>query len=361
MSNILSLDDLRGQIDALDSQLLGLFNDRAKLAEKVAQVKLAEGEQTDFYRPDREALVLRRIQEANPGPLKDEDVARLYRELMSSCLALEKPLTVAYLGPEGTYTQEASLKHFGRAINMLPTTTISDIFQEVENGSAHYGVVPVENSSEGVVNHTLDRLMNSTLQICGEVELRINHHLLSKSQSLTDISVVYAHQQALGQCRGWLQAHLPQVKTVAVSSNAEGAKRALAENGAASIAGEIASQVYGLNKLASSIEDANDNTTRFFVLGTKAFSATNDDKTSLLISTKNEAGALQKIISPLADAGISMSRIESRPSKQGTWEYVFFIDIDGHQDDQSISEALNVLKSNVNSLKVLGSYPRAVF
>lgn len=355
-----SLDELRQSIDALDSQLLALINSRACLAEDVAKVKQLEGEVTDFYRPDREALVLRRMQSENVGPLRDEDVARFFRELMSSCLALEKPLTVAFLGPEGTFTQEASLKHFGHAIKTLATSTISDIFKEVESGAAHYGVVPVENSTEGVITHTLDTFINSPLQICGEVELRIHHHLLSKHEKLNEITVVYSHQQSLGQCRHWLAAHLPNVKTVPVSSNAEAAKLALTEDGAAAIAGEMASQVYGINKLVSNIEDEADNTTRFLVLGSKEFSATGDDKTSLMILTKNVSGALQNVIAPFAYAGISMSRIESRPSRQGTWEYVFFIDIEGHKEDEKVTRVLNELKDHVNVFKVLGSYPKAV-
>lgn len=355
-----SLSELRKAIDELDDQLLALFNDRARFAKEVATVKLAEGEQGDFYRPDREAAVLRRVQENNPGPLRDDHVARLYRELMSSCLALEKPLTVAFLGPEGTFTQEAAYKHFGHAIKTLKTTTIGDIFQQVDNEAAHYGVVPIENSTEGVVTHTLDKFLTSSLQICGEVELRIHHHLLSNVEDLKNINVVYSHQQSLGQCRQWLHSNLPGVETVAVNSNAEAAKLAAQEVGSAAIAGALAAEIYGLTKRVSHIEDTRDNTTRFLVIGNREVPASGIDKTSLMVSTKNEAGALQSVLQPFSDENISLNKIESRPSRQHAWEYVFFIDIDGHKDDTNIAKVLEKLKSSVSFVKVLGSYPKAV-
>lgn len=354
-----SLSELRDAIDELDSKLLTLFNQRADLAKDVATVKLREGESVDFYRPDREASVLRRVQAQNPGPLKDEHVARIYRELMSSCLSLEKPLTVAFLGPSGTFTQEAALKHFGHAVRAVETATIADIFHEVENGEAHYGVVPVENSTEGVISHTLDIFMNSTLHICGEVALRIHHHLLTNVDSLDQVKVVYSHQQSLAQCRQWLMSHLPGVETVAVSSNAEAARLA-SEEGAAAIAGEVASDIYDLNILASNIEDESNNTTRFLVIGQQKVPASGADKTSMMISTKNIAGALQGVLAPFAYAGISLNKIESRPSRQAAWDYVFFVDIDGHQDDEKVAAVLQELLPNVNLLKVLGSYPKAV-
>jgi chorismate mutase/prephenate dehydratase len=355
-----SLSDLRLAIDELDSELLTLFNERAHLAKDVATVKLRDGDDVDFYRPDREASVLRQVKERNPGPLNDEDVARIYRELMSACLAVEKPLTIAFLGPAGTFTQEAALKQFGHAVNTLETTTIADIFHEVENGEAHYGVVPVENSTEGVISHTLDMFMESSLHICGEVALRIHHHLLSRADSLADIKVIYSHQQSLAQCRHWLASHLPGVHTVAVNSNAEAARLASKEDGAAAIAGEVASDIYQLNKISSHIEDEQHNTTRFLVIGKQEVPATGEDKTSMMISTKNIAGALQSVLAPFAYAGISLNKIESRPSRQTAWDYVFFVDIDGHQDDKNVAAVLKELLSNVNLLKVLGSYPKAV-
>ncbi|MFT6625043.1 MAG: chorismate mutase/prephenate dehydratase [Cycloclasticus sp.] len=355
-----SLSELRVSIDELDNKLLTLFNQRAELAKDVAEVKLADGETTDFYRPDREASVLRRVKENNPGPLKDEHVARIYRELMSSCLAVEKPLTVAFLGPSGTFTQEAALKHFGHAVVTVEAATIEDIFHEVESGEAQYGVVPVENSTEGVISHTLDRFMSSPLHICGEVELRIHHHLLSVEDSLDRIKLIYSHQQSLGQCRKWLMANLSGVETIAVSSNAEAARLAREQPGSAAIAGEVAADLYKLNKLAAHIEDELHNTTRFLVIGLQKVPASGEDKTSMMISTKNIAGALQSVLAPFAYAGISLNKIESRPSRQGAWEYVFFVDIDGHQDDAKVATVLKELVPNVNLLKVLGSYPKAV-
>ena len=355
-----SLTDLRVAIDALDDQLLTLFNQRACLAQDVAHIKIADGEVGDFYRPEREASVLRRVKEENPGPLDGEDVARIYRELMSSCLALEKPLTIAFLGPTGTFTQEAALKHFGHAVNTEATSTISDVFHQVENGNAHYGVVPVENSTEGVITHTLDTFMTSSLQICGEVALRIHHHLLSQTTSLKEISVVYSHQQSLGQCRQWLATNLPNVEAVAVSSNAEAARLASETSTAAAIAGEMAAEIYQLKRLANHIEDETHNTTRFLVIGEREVPVSGDDKTSMMISTKNVAGALQGVLAPFAYAGISLNKIESRPSRQGAWEYIFFVDIDGHKDDENVSKVLKELESNVNFLTVLGSYPKAV-
>jgi chorismate mutase / prephenate dehydratase len=245
-------------------------------------------------------------------------------------------------------------------VNTIEATTIADIFHEVENGGAHYGVVPVENSTEGVVSHTLDTFMNSTLHICGEVTLRIHHHLLSTADALDQIKVIYSHQQSLAQCRQWLMGHMAGIETIAVSSNAEAARLAHQEQGAAAIAGEIASDIYQLNTLASNIEDESNNTTRFLVIGQQEVPSSGEDKTSMMISTKNIAGALQGVLAPFAYAGISLNKIESRPSRQAAWDYVFFVDIDGHKDDEKVAAVLQELLPNVNLLKVLGSYPKAV-
>ncbi|MCK5356256.1 MAG: prephenate dehydratase [Methyloprofundus sp.] len=360
MTNVIPLAELRNQIDAIDQQILQLINRRASLAEEVAKTKIAAGEESCFYRPDREALVLRRIKALNPGPLSDDTAARFFRELMSACLALEKPLQVAFLGPAGTFTQQATFKHFGHAVATEPVATIEDIFTVVEEGRCQFGVVPIENSTEGVITHTLDRFVLSPLQICGEVEIRIEHNLMANVAELAEITEVFSHRQSLAQCRKWLAKKLPGVRCTEVSSNAEAARIASSRQGVAAIAGEIAADIYNVAILERGIEDETDNTTRFVIVGHLVSTSTAKDKTSLLISTKNHAGALYGILEPFAKYGISMSKIESRPSRQGLWDYLFFIDINGHQTDQNIAMALNELQSNVNMIKILGSYPKAI-
>ena len=354
------LAQIRQRIDDLDQQIQDLLNARAGAAQEVAQIKLESDPQAVFYRPEREAQVLRRVKQRNQGPLSAEAIARLFREIMSECLALELPLKVGFLGPEGTFTQAAALKHFGHAVGTIPMAAISDVFQEVESGSCHYGVVPVENSSEGVVSHTLDMFLNSSLQICGEVTLRIHHNLLGSGAGLDKLKAVYSHQQSLAQCRGWLDRHLPNVERIPVGSNAEAAKRAHADPDSAAIAGMMAAELYGLRILVPNIEDEPDNTTRFLVIGRQAVPPSGDDKTSLLLSTRNESGGLYRLLAPLAEHGISMTRIESRPSRRGNWDYVFFVDINGHRDDANLAPALNALKRQAGMYKELGSYPKAV-
>ncbi len=353
------LDSLRQQIDRIDERIQDLISERARVAEAVARAKQASGD-TTYYRAEREAQVLRKVMERNRGPLSDEEMARLFREIMSACLALEQVMTIAFLGPEGTFTQAAALKHFGHSVQTTPLATIGDVFREVESGAASYGVVPVENSTEGVVNHTLDEFMHSSLKICGEVTLRIHHHLLGKGTDLSAVKKVYAHQQALAQCRKWLDTHLPKVELVDVSSNAEAARRAAGEDGVAAIASETAAEIYGLDILQRNIEDEPDNTTRFLVIGKRETPPSGVDKTSLLIYTDNRPGALYAILEPIARNGLSMSRIESRPSRQGMWNYVFFIDIEGHAQDENVARALQELEKTANIVKVLGSYPCAV-
>lgn len=350
---------LRDKIDQLDEQIQELITERARVAEDVAKAKQDAGNNV-FYRAEREAQVLRKVMERNQGPLSDEEMARLFREIMSACLALERVMKIAFLGPEGTFTQAAALKHFGHSVQTLPMTTIGDVFREVESGTASYGVVPVENSTEGVINHTLDEFMNSSLHICGEVELRIHHHLLGKAEDINDVKKVYSHRQSLAQCRKWLDTHLSNVEQVDVSSNAEAARLASEQAGAAAIAGESAAEIYGLNTIVSNIEDEPDNTTRFLVIGKRAVPASGQDKTSMLVSAVNKPGALHAMLQPLASNGISMTRIESRPSRQGMWNYVFFIDIEGHIDDENVANALKELKNAASMVKVLGSYPKAV-
>ncbi len=360
MSTGKELDQIRARIDAIDRELLGLISRRAELACQVARVKTALGEKY-CYRPEREAQVLRSIIENNPGPLSDEETARLFREIMSACLALEQPLAVAYLGPQGTYTQSAALKHFGHSVNTRPYASIEEVFREVESGECHYGVVPVENSIEGVISHTLDSFMQSPLQICGEVELRIRHNLLSRAPSLEAVERVYGHSQALAQCRHWLDHTLPKAERVAVSSNAEAARRASAAPGTtAAIAGDAAAELYGLTALASGIEDDPTNTTRFLVIGHQAAGRSGDDKTTVLFSTPNKPGALHHVLGAFAEVGVSMTRIESRPSRRGMWDYLFFVDLEGHAEDAIVADALQRLRERAAMVKILGSYPRAV-
>ncbi len=354
------LQEIRIRIDALDEQIQRLISERAAAAQEVATIKLSHDPQAQFYRPEREVEVLRRIKELNTGPLDDETMARLFREIMSACLALEQPLEVAFLGPEGTFTQAAALKHFGHAMRSVPLGSIPDVFREVDSGSAHFGVVPVENSTEGVISHTLDMFMSSTLRICGEVTLRIHHHLLSRSGTLQQVQRIYSHQQSLAQCRGWLDSNLPHAERIAVGSNAEAAQLARDGEASAAIAGEAAGEIYDLGVLARNIEDETHNTTRFLVIGKKDARPSGHDKTSLLFSSRNEAGGLHTLLTPFAEHGISMNRIESRPSRTSLWEYVFFIDVEGHQEDPKIMSAFAALKNETKLFKILGSYPVAV-
>ncbi len=352
------LEQLRRRIDALDEQLQAILSERAECAKQVAETKQNAGEDADFYRPEREAEVLRRVRERNHGPLSDDEVVRLFREIMSACLALEQPLTVAYLGPEGTYTQAAALKHFGHSITLRPLAAIDVIFRDVEAGSADFGVVPVENSTEGAVSHTLDMFIRSPLKICGDVELRIHHQLLSRAGGLEGIRSVQAHQQALAQCREWLDTNLPGVQRVAVSSNAEAARRARDDDSIAAIASDVAAEMYGLKVLAASIEDDPNNTTRFLVIGRQEVGASGKDKTSLMVAVHNKAGALYSLLEPIARHGVSMTRIESRPSRVSKWDYVFFVDVEGHVEDANVAAALQELAEKTSLLKVLGSYPQ---
>jgi chorismate mutase/prephenate dehydratase len=354
-----ALGSIRAEIDAIDDQLLALLNRRAACAQRVAEIKTAAGEVDCFHRPEREAEVLRRVAEQNPGPLSQETVVRFFRELMSECLALEKPLGVAFLGPEGTFTQQAAFKHFGHAIRAVPLPAIDEIFRAVESGACQYGVVPVENSTEGVITHTLDSFLRSFLRITGEVSLRIHHNLMGKLERPSDIQQIFSHQQSLAQCREWLDRYLPGVPRTAVSSNAEAARLAATTPGAAAIAGEVAAELYGLGLLERNIEDEPDNTTRFLVIGRNGVNPTGHDKTSLLLSTRNNPGALHGVLEPFARHGISMSKIESRPSRRVAWDYVFFVDVEGHRDEPPLADALAELERQVTMLKVLGSYPRS--
>ena len=360
MSDDTKLNELRARIDEIDSSLLELISERARIATEVARVKSEQQDDNGFYRPEREAQVLRKILDRNPGPLSDEEMARLFREIMSACLALEQILDIAYLGPEGTFTQAAALKHFGHSVKSTAMDSIDQVFREVESGACQYGVVPVENSIEGVVNHTLDMLVNSSLMICGEVELRIHHHLLSNEDSIDQITRVYSHQQSFAQCRDWLDVHLLKAERIPVNSNAEAARLAAGEENTAAIAGETAAETYKLSVLMKNIENETNNTTRFLVLGQHKTLPSDNDKTSLLFTTPNKPGALQEMLACFSDNGVSLTRIESRPSRKGMWEYVFFVDIEGHAEEASVALALDKLNGRASTVKLLGSYPRAV-
>ena len=362
------LGKLRDEIDSVDQQIQQLVNKRAQCAQKVADVKehfSRPGESVVFYRPEREAQVLRRVMERNQGPLPAEGVARLFREIMSQCLALEEPMKIAYLGPEGTFTQQAALKHFGHAVQCQSQSSIADVFREVEAGGANFGVVPVENSTEGVITHTLDSFVGSNLHICGEVALRIHHHFLLKKEEQKESAAakptkVYSHAQSLAQCRQWLDANWPGIERIAVSSNAEAARRAQEEDGAAAIASEAAAELYDLNIATANIEDMPDNTTRFLIVGKQETEISGDDKTSLLIASKNEPGALYHLLAPFHEEGVSLTRIETRPSKSGTWNYMFFIDLEGHQNEEKVKKSMALVQQQCTDFKCLGSYPKAV-
>ena len=360
MSEHSKLTELRKRIDEIDDRLLKLISERARLAQEVAQVKGETENNNGFYRPEREAHILRSIIEKNTGPLSEEEMARLFREIMSACLALEQVLNIAYLGPEGTFTQTAALKHFGHSVKTTALGSIDQVFREVESGACHYGVVPIENSIEGVVNHTLDMLINSSLVICGEVELRIHHHLLTRAKNLDQIKQVYSHQQSLAQCRTWLDTRLAEAERTAVSSNAEAAKFVGRKKSVAAIAGETAAEYYNLPILFRNIEDHPDNTTRFLVLGRHETRSSGKDKTSILFSASNRPGALHDMLSCFAVNNVSMTRIESRPSRLGMWDYVFFVDVEGHAEDPQVVAALKKLKESASMVKLLGSYPVAV-
>jgi chorismate mutase/prephenate dehydratase len=358
-----NLDEIRNRINEVDSEIQALINERARFAQ---QVGVAKGDLTaavDYYRPEREAEVLRSVVERNEGPLRDEEMLRLFREIMSACLAQQEPLKIGFLGPEGTFTQTAVYKHFGHSVRPLPFHTIDEIFQEVESGVADFGVVPIENSTEGSVNNTLDMFLTSPLKIAGEIELRIEQHLLGQMKGLENIERICAHEQSLAQCRGWLREYLPHIELIGMSSNAAGARRARDESGTAAIGPDVAADVYDLNIMASNIEDRPDNATRFLVVGRALLAASGNDKTTVLVSTHDTgggAGVLHHLLQPFSDNGINMTRIESRPSRRKNWDYVFFIDVEGHAEESPVSDALAELEKNSSLFRVLGAYPKAI-
>ena len=357
------LATMRRRIDEVDQQIQALINERATYAQQVGVSKGPLARAVDYYRPEREADVLRRVRERNKGPLRDEEMLRLFREIMSACLAQQEPLKVGFLGPEGTFTQAAVYKHFGHSVRALPFGTIDEVFHDVESGGADFGVVPIENSTEGTVNNTLDMFLTSPLKIGGEIELRIEQHLLGRMPALDAVERVCAHEQALAQCRGWLREYLPGVELIGVSSNAVGARRARDERGTAAIGGDAAAEVYGLQCLVRNIEDRADNATRFLVIGRDLLAASGDDKTTVMVSTHGTAGGagvLHTLLEPFARFGVNMTRIESRPSRRKNWDYVFFLDLDGHAEQPPLADALRELEAISSLFRVIGAYPKAV-
>jgi chorismate mutase/prephenate dehydratase len=348
---------LRGEIDRIDREILDRLNERAQCARAIGTLKVGQA-----YRPEREAQVLRGIKERNPGPLSDEMVALLFREIMSACLALERPTTVAYLGPAGTFSESAAMKHFGLAGVTMPMPSIDEVYRAVESGAADFGVVPVENSTEGAVGRSLDLMPQTPAKVCGEVLIRIHHHLLSRDASTTlgSIRRIFSHSQSLAQCHEWLNNNVPNAERVAVASNAEAARRATEEAGSAAVAGDRAAEHYRLHILAPNIEDEPNNTTRFLILGDYEPGPSGRDRTSLVLSARNRAGAVYEMLTPFATRGVSMTKFESRPSKVALWEYLFFVDIEGHRDDANVAAALEEVGRIAGYLKVLGSYPMAV-
>jgi len=350
------LKKFRVQIDSIDDELLRLFNQRASLAQQIGHAKQGSA----VLRPEREAQVLQRMVNANQGPLSAQSVSTLFTEIMSHCRALEEPLSVAYLGPQGTFTETAMFKRFGHACRGMSCASIDEVFHKVESGEARYGVVPVENSTEGAIGRTLDLLLQSPLRLCGEVLLAVHQCLLAQDKDLARIQRVYSHPQSLGQCQDWLNTHLPHAERVSVASNAEAASLAAKERHSAAIAGKQAAERFGIPVQAANIEDDPRNTTRFLVIGNQDVAASGKDKTSLVISAPNRPGAVHDLLVPFAKHGVSMSKLESRPAKSGLWEYVFFVDIEGHQADAKVAAALKELKQVAAFVKILGSYPVSI-
>jgi len=357
------LSEIRERINDIDKRLQSLINERATIAKKVGVAKGELGSAVDYYRPEREAEVLRSVLDRNDGPMRDDEMLRLFREIMSACLAQQEPLKIGFLGPEGTFTQSAVFKHFGHSVRALPYHTIDEVFQEVECAAADFGVVPIENSTEGSVNNTLDMFLTSPLKISGEIELKIEQHLMGRIKGLENIERICAHEQSLAQCRGWIREYLPHVELIGMSSNAAGARRARDEDGTASIGPAVAADVYELDIMVNNIEDRPDNATRFLVIGRKLLAASGEDKTTILVSTSDTAGGagvLHNLLQPLAAQGVSMTRIESRPSRRKKWDYVFFIDLEGHAQESPVREALSNLEKNSSLFRVLGAYPKAI-
>jgi chorismate mutase/prephenate dehydratase len=349
------LKPLREQIDAIDTQILDLLNRRARVAQEVGHVKAETN--APVFRPEREAQVLRSVASRNPGPLDSGDIQTIFREIMSSCRALERRVAVAYLGPPGTFTEQAVYQQFGHAIEGISCTSIDEIFRATEAGTADFGVVPVENSSEGAVNRTLDLLLQTTLTISGEISIPVHHSLMTKSGTMDGVTRICSHSQALAQCQTWLNQNYPNIERQAVASNGEAARIASEDPTAAAIAGEIAGQRYNLGVVKAHVQDDPHNRTRFAIIGRLQPGPSGKDQTSLVLAVPNKAGAVYNLLAPLARHGVSMTRFESRPARIGTWEYYFYVDIEGHAQEEKVKNALAELKQNAAFFKVLGSYP----
>ena len=352
-----TLPEIRKKIDEVDSKLLNLLNQRAGLALEVGKIKKASDEK--FYIPNREREILARVARNNKGPLPQKNAANIFSEILHSARALQAKLKVSYFGPEATFTHQAAIKNFGRYCEFVPAKTIGDVFQEVEKERADYGVVPIENSTEGIVNHTFDLFIESDLNICAELNLRVEECLLSKALGLKDIKKVYSHSNPLAQCRGCLELNLPRAVLVESSSTSEAAKIASREKDASAIASSLAADLYGLRILAKGIEDSKENYTRFLVIGSQAPGISGNDKTSIMFSIKDRVGALHEMLAPFRKNKINLTKIESRPTKRKAWEYIFFIDMSGHIQEKKVRSAIDELSRQCVFLKILGSYPKA--
>lgn len=352
----MSLQEHRQAIDRLDEQIVHLLNERTRHVLEIGQIKLKAGE--EIYAPHRERAVLQRVTRKNKGPITNDGLRAIYREIMSSALSLEKTLTIAYLGPQATFTHQAAIKRFGASLRYAPQKTISDVFSEVSKHRADYGVVPVENSTEGVVTHTLDMFVDSDLKIVAQVVLRISHCLAGKG-TREQIRKLYVHPQTLAQCRGWIQRNLPHAELVESSSNARSAELAAKEKSAAALCGELAASQYGVPILEHDLQDNAANATRFLVLGRQCGPPSGQDRTSVMFSIRDEVGALHKALAPFRRFRINMTKIESRPSKRKAWEYFFFVDCDGHAEQPKVAKAIELLGHHCSFVKVLGSYPNA--
>lgn len=359
MDNLLhrKLTPLREQIDAIDRQILELLNKRAQVAMQVGEVKQEVDADGPVLKPEREASLIRKLCELNSGPFTPEGITAVWREIISTCRGLESPLVVAYLGPQGSYSEQAAIEQFGHSIVKMRCNTFDEVFRAVEAGQAHAGMVPVENSTEGAVNRTLDLLLSSPLKVLGERSLGIHHCLMTQSGNMEGITRVMAHPQALAQCQAWLSSHYPTLERDAASSNAEAARIASQDPTVAAIAGDMAAETWNLQIVTAGIQDDPQNRTRFLAVGTSEPTASGKDKTSVILAVPNRAGAIHEVLSPLAENGVSMSRLESRPARTGQWEYYFYVDLVGHRSDEPVARALDALQERAAFLKVLGSYP----